>query len=251
MKRKTLAALVAVMGLFLFGQRALADNVSDRVTDIETWEVGGASNTVVAISSVGQIVAQDGVTTNHETCQMVLSVSTNAVFKTPDLSTTSLVAGDTTYTVGFTQPPYPHGLTLSLWITGIPAVVSARAISTATVVGTTARGDTVREIVYVSTALTKTNNAFATISSVTFSAVTTVPVNSANLNYYIGSTTTFGLAGHIETTDDVVKTRAWGVNATSITYSPSFETLIYPTQSNPSTFDSWYRNTRSAPPRPK
>ena len=250
MNRKSLAALVAVAGFFLFVGRAYADNISDKITDIATWERNGSSNTVAAIGSNGQLNMQDGLVTNHETCQITSSISINAVFVTPALATATLIAGDTTYTGGFTNPNYPHALTFVLQFSSASPYLS-NGTSTATIVGVSAKGEVITETVYVTTNIGKSNNAFATVSSMTFLAISSVPINALHGRYYVGSTTTYGLDGSIETANDVFKVRAWGIDASSVTANATYDTISFPPNSAPSPFDVWNRNTRSAPPRPK
>jgi hypothetical protein len=129
-------------------------------------------------------------------------------------------------------------------------------ITTATVRGVTARGETITETVngVNDSSFKVTNNAFAKITSISFSALNSIAVTTETATVYlnVGSTGTYGLAGNLSASDDFYKAKAWNVDATSVTVNTTYDTWSYPANvSGLSTTDLWYRDTTSAPVKPR
>lgn len=256
MKKLFPALLVTFALLAAKSVWATSDNVSPPESDIVTWQHAGATNTAVAISSEGRLNVPSGLMTVHEHFETLPAISTIAYLDVR-ITTTILRAQNTAYTSAtgeIVHPKYPNALTFSIRYASIP--VYTDIISTVQVNGVDAQGRTITEIVpglRMNNVLVS-SNAFAKISSVTFSKLNSLAVTSetATMCLTIGSTGTYGLAGNLNNTDDFYKAISWGINATSITVRTDFNTWSFPANvTGVATTDIWYRNSASAPPKPR
>lgn len=258
--KKLLSALMAafVMAVMVTGTsyaRKGADAVSDRQTDIATWMHKGSSSPALSLSTTGQMTMPDGITTKHELFASLPAISTRGVLGVT-VTTTTLKAQGTTYTTAFiTQPSYPQGLTFRVELA--TRVQASNIITTVTVTGVTARGETITEVIngVNDSSWKKSNNAFASVSSFTFSALNSIVASNEVATVYlsVGSTGTYGLAGNLSGSDDSYKIRAWQVNASSITIDTDYDTASFPASAaiNGTNLEVWYRDTTSAPVKPR
>ena len=258
MKRLIISAFMAAGLAYLLASpvHALGDNVSDQGSDIATWQVRAGSNSAVAISSTGQLNSPDGLLTQHEHWTIMTFSTTNVLrpiiaTATWVQSSTSFVNGPTNLALGVLSPPNPVALTAAIWLN--LGTATSTICSTMTITGVTAKGERITFSMRITTTPTVTGPAFATVSSITFSAMeaSTITVMADTAFMAVGSTSTYGLAGNIENVDDVVKMKAWTVDASSFTFDLGNDTARFPNGGAASPVEAWYRNTRSAPPRPK
>lgn len=248
---KLKTALFAVGALFVAMSHAHAYDKAQHQKDIVTYNFKGSSNPAVAISSTGRLNMTDGIVNVVEaiakprinsntfggsgaatstTAITMPSVSTSA-YLNQRISTTVLTSQGTTYITtrngDFKQRVLePYALTLSLW--NIIGNSTHTYISTATIVGTTSIGEDVRETVKVTSNTNVVSKyAYIKITSITFSApvaMATSPV-IAEMFFVVGTTATYGLANDVEQSSDVWKVNGYGVEMSSFSVNPTYDTL--------------------------
>lgn len=247
---KTLkAAFLAVAMTLLFSS---AHNVwaGGRETGQNKFSVASGTNTTVWIDSTSALNMPDGIVSKHETFVNPI-VSSGGVI-TVIISTLALQQSNTTFITGMINPKHPQAI-IAKFDVPLIGVSTFTLRTTMTIVGVGAQGQSIRERVQVSTTWAASNNAFLSISSITFNAFdTSISSDSATVFINVGSTATFGLAGNIGKSVDVYGAKAWNVSITSSTANSTFDTFkLTGTNITLATFETWYRDTKSSPPRPK
>ena len=246
--------LFMFVALFVLKVNTFAANISNPTSDIFTYQYKGSSNVAIALSNEGLLNMQDGIQSLHESFDTVTMSSIGII--NVQVSTTILASRSTTYTEAafITQPNYPQ--VLSLWVAvSTTSAAFIPTLSTVTITGLNARGGSITELVVASsTRVNLTNNAFAYISSITWSnlaAYSSPTLVNSTIYLTVGSTGTVGLSMDGQVSDDVYKVRSWGVHATSFTYTPTYDTLAFPSNSPLNKVEVWGRSTTSSPVRRK
>ena len=247
------AAVLACLLACAAAPAAWANNISTKTKNMWSLEFpNGSTNTAIALDEHGRLNMQDGIVSDVDIFDPV-AFTTNSVFNVR-IPTGTLVRSATTFVPSdITDPPEPMALDIRIWTPNSSS--TSTFIATMTIKGIDAQGQAVTELIKITTTSIVTNNAFVTISSVTISTANAAFGDGVQAGFFVvaGATSTFGLSGDIHTTSDVYGATAFGVETTSFTAVPVYNTvrLSNPNDGMATRVRFRFRKVSSSPVRPK
>jgi len=177
----------------------------------------------------GTIYVREGIINSEQVIIDLADTSATAFQNATSVSTTTLVASATTYTLAkgdFTNIIYPRNVIAKVDFAA--GVATTTVTGTCLITGTDARGNAQTETLTISTTSVTGDRAYNSITSITWT-VTAISgrTNTGNALLDVGSGNKIGLRNNITAAGDIQKVIEAGALTTTYTLSTTYDTITF------------------------
>lgn len=218
--------LLSILGIFVFASISVAANTKPNF-------IYNLPNDVCLVNTMNS-------------WENLPAVSTAAILNSVSITTTSLVANTTTYTLSagdFTDIVFPRNITADCAFATGEATTTVAGILTIT--GKNQFGNATTESVLVSTNAVAGNVCWATITSLQFSGFTISGASESNISLSVGTGLKIALSNNIESTADAIKVIEAGATSTTYTLNATYDSISFASAPNGTNDYYVYYNART------